>query len=499
MNGNAEANKNQAEKLYRVLSQQLRKNKKGKELITAFEDDPDQGSEALADYLREQLPKDDALAGQIAEALGTEGDTQFNTIVTGGQVDQIINIARLGVLNLTLKKYFYFFRDVKQLLTFLLIVIAVSAGIGYVVWAVAQPDRMVGDFNIAVAEYAEIPESPNPIIAPIASQILFNYIDNEYQDDDLDIKVKVQHDKIPVIGEVAEAEKLAEKINADIIFYGDVALLGNSATIFPKFFVAETFRSDVGEVTGYHQLSYPLDFNPQEAIQFDSETNTAIRDRSIVLVEFTKALSFLVSDDLNNARIAIQNTLELANNLEAFDGKEVFYLFASTIARLNGNYESANKYADQALEINDQYGRGYIAKANVYYDLQDFESAKTYYQKALDLEDQPYGAHIPEKANYGLGSIYNYQFQISEQPDRAPLAQSALEHYQKVIEEYENTQDRRIKDLGAWSYYGSGIIYQLDGDFEKAIEAYKRTLELTDDPDLISRTQGRLDESKRER
>jgi hypothetical protein len=40
--------------------------------------------------LREQLPQDETLANQIAGALG-EGN-EFATIVTGGQVDQIILI-----------------------------------------------------------------------------------------------------------------------------------------------------------------------------------------------------------------------------------------------------------------------------------------------------------------------------------------------------------------------------------------------------------------------
>src|SRR5688500_12512152 len=78
----------------------------------------------------------------------------------------------------------YLFKDVQQLLLFLLFVVVVSATLGGAYWYSKQPKRMTGDYNIAIAQFGEM--QPNGIIQPSAkaeqiSQLLFDYLDSEYQ------------------------------------------------------------------------------------------------------------------------------------------------------------------------------------------------------------------------------------------------------------------------------------------------------------------------------
>ena len=58
----------------------------------------------------------------------------------------------------TVKKYLYVFRSVRQIITFLLIIIAVGAVVAYAAYRASLPRPMNGDFNIAVAQLEEVPD-----------------------------------------------------------------------------------------------------------------------------------------------------------------------------------------------------------------------------------------------------------------------------------------------------------------------------------------------------
>lgn len=482
-----------AQAFYQVLRHHLKQKQGGQQIITAFEIDPDKGSKALADYLRRQLPQDEQLANQLTQALG--GGGQFATIVTGGQVDEIINIARLGVLNLTIRRYLYVFRDVRQLLVFLAVVVLGITAVIYLRWLSNQPAVMTGDFNIAVAQFTEEPASANPITAPIVSQMLFNFLENEYQLSGLG-NVQVAQDKIGVVTEANEAKELAETINADLVVYGDVTVTNGTALVYPKFYVVESLHSDVSEVNGQHQLALPTAFPLEELADYQNPENVALRQRTAILTEFTKGLAYLNTGDVPQALEAIQKTIHYSETYEDFEGKEVLYLFASHIERLMGNYEAAITYAETALTLNTSYARAYIALANIYYDQQDFDIALTYYEQAKNAENQPDGAYIPQKANLGIGNIYNYQYQIAEPAAKPGLAEQALNHFQAVITAYEDDPDAdfRLREMAAWAYYGIGIIYQREGQDDEAQKVFEQALALTQDAELEERAQNRLDE-----
>lgn len=492
-NDKSAIDKGRAEKLYRALREHISRSADGRRLIAAFESNPDKGGAALAAYLRKQLPEDEALANRLAAALG--GEAQFATIVTGGHVDQIINIARLGVLSLTVKKYFYVFRNVRQVVAFLLIVLLAGAGIAYGVWRASQPQWMDGDFNIAVAEFVEVPGSTRPTIAPIVSRMLSNFLDDEYELSEFELTVQVQHDKIGVVHGPVEAEDLARSINADLVIYGDVLVQGDTASVSPKFYVAESFRQDASELTGsgQYQLEYPFVFSTSDIVSPESGVNTILRQRASILAELTKALIYLTSHELEPAFKSIQNAIHQAEVYGDFKGKETLYLFGAVIARLRGDLATSQEYVGRALKENETYARAYIELANTYYVQQDWEAALQYYERAAQIEDQPYGAYLVEKANLGIGNIYTVWYQTAGAEEKPALANAALSHYRVVIESYERAHDPHLSEHAAWAHYGSGIIHQLEGNLSNAIGAFEQALALTQNPDLMMKAQERLD------
>jgi tetratricopeptide (TPR) repeat protein len=491
-NGKTVNDKEQAVRLFLALRKRLRGNREGQRVISAFAQNPDLADIKLKDYLRERLPRDPELAQKISAALG-EGEA-INTTIIDSEIDQIINIARLGVLNLNVfeKRFYSLFKDIPQLLVFLTFVLAIGGAILYSSWRSAQPARMDGQFNIAVAEFAEIPASPFPSVAPIVSQMLFNSLDNEYQLNTLDMDIQVIHEKIGIIYGADQADKVAKKTNAHLVIYGDVVTSGDNATISPRFFVTESFRPFASELIGQHRLALPVGFTKSEIIQSEGGVNDEIRRRTAILIDFTKALVYLKLDDPSRSLNAVEFTIRQVESYGQFDGREVFYLVGAEAARRMQDFSSSHHYVEQALSANANYARAYIAQANIYYDQDELDEALMLYQKASEIKDQPYGAFIPEKANYGIGNIYAFRYQFSDMDEKPDLAAKAIDHYRFLINSYESRAIQHLKEITAWAYFMSGIMYQGEGDYASAKQAYRRSLKLAEKKELIDLTRGYL-------
>jgi tetratricopeptide (TPR) repeat protein len=98
-----------------------------------------------------------------------------------------------------------------------------------------------------------------------------------------------------------------------------------------------------------------------------------------------------------------------------FEGQEILYLFGAHISRLQGDRVPAQEYIDEALRLNPNYGRAYIAQAHLYYDEGNLYQAIEYFEKAKQLPDQPFGAFINEKADFGIGNSCWVQLQYVNQ------------------------------------------------------------------------------------
>lgn len=365
---------------------------------------------------------------------------------------------------------------------------------GYYYWTLKQPFVVdPGDFYIAVAEFDQV-SSSDLMIAPQISQSIFDYLDTEFLLQEIyPNQIVVGKKNIGVIASGQEAENLAQKINADIVIYGSVIIDRDSISIITKYYVADTFRSDVSELIGAHQLTMPILYgiNDSGELSLGSGIINEIQDRSLILIHFTRALMFFDANyrsgktfDLRQSMESIQDAIDQAENYEYIEGGEVLYLFASHISRLLGDFQEAQLYLDQAFDINPNYGRAYIELANIYYDQDEFEKAFQSYQTALELEDQPYGYYLIENANLGLGNVYAYQFQIASEEEKLALAEKSLYHYQIVIDSFIENENPRLQEMAALAYFGSGVIYYLQFDCEQTLNYFNKADTLTESYNL---------------
>ncbi len=376
-----------------------------------------------------------------------------------------------------------------------------------------EPARMTGDFNIAIAQFGEVTNQGIALSARATqiSQVLFDFLDSEYKATDLGLEIQVAHKNIGIITEDREAEQLVNDIGADVLIYGTVFIDGDSATLSPRFFIAN--RPDIQELTGQHRLALPITFTVSE-LAFQDKINAELRSRASILVLMTEGLTFLSAKDFAKGLRCFQQAIHEAEKHGRFDGQEVLYLLAATASHLNQNPKEADEYIDKSLSLNPEYARAYIARGNIYYTqalemsfdeillneaLSEYQRAK----RAIEAQDQPPGAYIREKVNISLGNIYVVQAQKTRDIE---LFSEAIDAYSQVVAEYEKVRCKEIwcklgiyreqsplKEFASIAYFGLGAAYERQESYYQAENAYKQCIDLTGDSQLRSRADRQLE------
>lgn len=377
------------------------------------------------------------------------------------------------------------FSDTRQVVTFMAVTLGVAAFIGAAVWLGQQPRCDQGDFTIAVAEFDQQPADARPLIGQSLSRTLAGLLSHELEDGPL-AGVSICHINMPKVTTFQEAAALAQRLSADLIIYGGTTLINNRAGVAPRFYVNDPrLDADLDELNGDHALAAPFDFSLDELIGNRPPPDT-LADRAALLTDFSRALVLLAYDDLPAARRAIDSATARTEVFGALRGVEVVYLFASHIARVQGDLDTAERYAAHALAANPAYGRGYIARANVLFDQRNYFAALAVYTEAATLPDQPPEARVAEKAALGAGNVYLAQLlgapagQIDCAGEDHSLAQGGLSYYQAVIDAHNSIGelDERLSGLAAQAYAYAGRIHHACGDVAAAAESYCAALGL---------------------
>ncbi len=156
------------------------------------------------------------------------------------------------------------------------------------------------------------------------------------------------------------------------------------------------------------------------------------------------------------------------------------------------NYQKAYEYFDRALSINQEMGNkksmaGNLANiGTVYESLQDYPKALEYNQKALSINEQ-----IGNKGKIGtcLGNLANVNFKISNYS-------LALEYYQKALNLFEqlglkNDISASLNSIGNWycDAPDSALIHmgtKPENRFEKSLDYLNRGLKIAEELGEIS-------------
>lgn len=404
-----------------------------------------------------------------------------------------------------------FFGGKWQLLVSLTIIILLVGG--YFLWKELYPEKMTGDFRVAVADFAIAGNSGQASAGTELAEGVYLKLNESLSEINKDFTITIwSPNKVGKIeGSTPEkraesAEKIAKRIGADILVYGFIDMSKPVWEITPEFYVASENFYEAEEITGQYQIGETFSLAGQEDVARRIELSNKYEARSQAIARITIGLAYFSLRDYQNAF----ETFQSAENISEWDesqGKEVLYLLVGNAAMKSKDFNTSIIELNKALVIDPDYGRPLITLGSVYYlqalepfdktkkasdiDLELLDKAIEKYNQALQAKHQPALSDIPTKVHFGLGQCYLMQ---SYSGMDTPLGK-AVDEFQKVINNYKNGKNPRIREITAEAHARLGLIYDLSGYSSDAAQEYQLAAELLfDNPERQKQYQKRAQE-----
>jgi tetratricopeptide (TPR) repeat protein len=317
--------------------------------------------------------RDDISADELEESLAPLNlslDRRGDTEIVSGR-----NIIKIGTLVI----------PTVPLVALLVVVVGVLAFLG---WNFIGPAKMEGRFNVAVAEFGQIDEGQNvqrSQVGGLFSKWVFDDLQAENEAYPASSRVEMWHDSLPLtqkrttIGIVPgatpdkranAANELAQKINADVVLYGHLALDKNPADFLLEFYVSPRLRPEAGTTIGRYQLGDPIrvprNFDPEDALSRETVAGP-LATRSNALFWLLLGLREELLGRSEQALKIFRQAEEQLASLEDEDGKDVLYFFIGQSELFLNNDVEAQQALEKALAINPQFARARTALGSVYF------------------------------------------------------------------------------------------------------------------------------------
>lgn len=404
-----------------------------------------------------------------------------------------------------------FFGGKWQLLVSLLVIILAVGG--YFLWKKLYPAKMTGDFRVAVADFTVAGNSDQGSAGTELAQGVYQKLNESLSEINKDFTITIwSPDKVgKVEGDTPEeraesAEKITERIGADILVYGLIDMSKPVWKITPEFYIASENFYEAEEITGQHQIGETFLLAGQENIARRIELSNKYEVRAQVISRITVGLAYYSLRDFQSALEVFQSTESISGWGEG-EGKEVLYLLAGNAAMMTKDYDTSVDYLNRALSVDPYYGRPLITLGSVYYlqalepfdktkktsdiDLELLDKAIKKYNQASQAEHQPALSDISTKVHFGLGQCYLMQAYAGENISLA----NAVEEFQIVVANYGEGKNPRIRELAAESHARLGLINDLSGYLNDAAQEYQLAAELLfDNPERQKQYQERAQE-----
>jgi len=397
------------------------------------------------------------------------------------------------------------------------------------------PERMTGDFNIAVAPFQVIEtdaERGEDVANSVYGRLKANF-------DELNAPIisvwgptdPPQNPVPPVIGKTVEeranaAQKLAQDINADIVVYGTVDASSGNWEVTPEFFVSSQHFQEASEILGQHQIGQTIRIlgNDPSALRLNAADE--LRPRSEGLARLAVGLTYYAVTKYDRSLEEFR-LLEKSDFLTADTGANIVYLMlgntlgkqaALILQSPNLNSKSlehartllseALEYYDKALEIDPDSARPYSGKGSAVYllalgdgsqvDKEQLLVAIEYLRQGYEAPIKPPYSHVEAKLHGSLGQSYLLLSLIGE-PEKAELA---VQEFQQVIDEFNNFEGENevIQEMAAEAHARIGLIYACSDktdEIEYATTSYQQAANLlVNRPDRQKLFQMNADELK---
>ncbi len=367
----------------------------------------------------------------------------------------------------------------------------VLAGGAFIINWLQGPDRMNElSFNVAVAEFATAAGASSATATDLGTA-LFEQVAGaleELQFTDVwgpDQAGRISGDSREE--RAADAEELADRINADLVVYGVLRGTGRDGEFLPEFFVNDRQLPGASELTGAYVLG---DGDPFDStLDAVDELRDRLAGRANGLAQFVIGLSAYSRGSFDRALDRFEQAAAVPGWREE-DGKEVLWLYlGNTHGRLR-DYSSAGAAYETALGINPDYARAIVGQADIGFQLSrgncfppadsaGLELSASQFRQALAVSATSPRADIETKATYGLGRVLMCQ-QIG-----GIAADSPIPLFESVIQNHADGDEAtrlRLRELAAEAHANLGIVYATiePVDLSRAVGEYQAAIELTE-------------------
>ena len=216
------------------------------------------------------------------------------------------------------------------------------------------------------------------------------------------------------------------------------------------FFSLDKYFELINDIPSCLKLS---EFVCQAQVAYPPEIRTGEIGLEIVMALDRLAMGYLQTQNYPQAKESYLRTLELSQQLQGVEARQIQSLLATTYHQLGivaqelREYHQARDYYQQALEINIEFGdryscaRTYHQLGIVAQELREYDQARDYYQQALEIYIE-FGDRYNCAGTYGqLGLLAQAEENYAEA--RTTL-QTALEIFVEYQDEYMATVAREI-------------------------------------------------------
>jgi tetratricopeptide (TPR) repeat protein len=376
----------------------------------------------------------------------------------------------------------------------------------------AEVTPMTGDVNVAVAEFGSLGSNGRVTVTDESSALassVFEVLDRELltleaapaDGEPFDFEIRPPEETGVVDGDTnderaAQAARIADDIDADVIVYAVLDESDGSTSATPEFFLTNrNLVADAQEMVGQYQLGIAVE--QQALIATDINARRAIRsvllDRANGLVQLIVGLSHYGARDYGTA-IRVFAEIDRLQLMGIDDGAEILHLFLGNAAGRVGDLVRAESAYRRALEIDRGFARAQVGLAETTFqrahndcavgaiDADGVRRSIDLYLAALEAEHQPVRSNIPAKVALGAGRGYLCLSLAGIEDAWA----SAREHLSQVVDAHEAGADD-IDELAAEASSNLGLleIQTSDGDpeaLDRATQALLTAIELGSQP-----------------
>jgi tetratricopeptide (TPR) repeat protein len=411
--------------------------------------------------------------------------------------------------------------------------------VGILGYSRLQPPVMNGLYNVAVADIGEIGTDGRVQAIPdgsgaAISQIISADLQSAFQDSPNILvwsntpELRLQRVRIGTLesdspqGLTQAAASLAERLNADMIIYGNINRQQQPPVLNLHIYLAPKLEDALDEINGNFLLNAPIPIGSDlesDAVQLEIGRQANLLAKLVLAQSESKSGRTLEALDgyLEAAVLAPESDM-----LQFFIGRESLFVIEREAVPQNADeafVQQALTSFEQALQLNPKNARAYIGLGSLYlkqakrliqeaanseYTDQSFgqimqllDQSEAAYGQVLQLEIDPveYGVPVKDIAILGLGDVQvtrgialqgraNFDPSREDFQEAIQLFEQAIQTFNDVLPAFQAPGLSRYLAQGhqflGSAYQNSGYLADLAGDSSAAEQAYQQAIEQFD-------------------